>query len=101
MVIMDVSFPAKLNKVINRATSRPEPTLHIGEQFAEFKERDKTTIDRPFYGFTDATCQCNRAIIGRMCWIFTRLRNRNDNCFPPIRRKLTRNQGINFIIIII
>ena len=75
---MDESFPAKrFNKMINRATSRSEPTLHIREQFEGFKVPDMSLVDHLFHGFT---CQGNSMVIGRI-W------NRNDNCFPPIRRK--------------
>ena len=89
---MDESFPAKRfksNKMINRATLGSEATLHISEQFVRFKIPDKSTVDHSFHGFTDATCQSNRAIIGRIRGILTRLWNRNHNCFPPIRRKVT------------
>ena len=85
---MDESFPAKhfkSNKIINRAMSRSEPTLHISEQFVGFKIPDKPTVNRSFHCFTDATCQRNRTIIGRICCILTRLWNRNDNYFPPIQ----------------
>ena len=46
---MDESFPAKRfksNKMINRATSGSEATLHICEQFVGFKIPDKSTIDQ-------------------------------------------------------
>ena len=56
-----------------------------------FEIPDKSTDDHSFHGFTDATCQCNRAIIGRHYWIHTTFRNRNDNSFPPIIRKVNRN----------
>ena len=91
---MDESFPAKRfkpNKMINRATSGSEGTLHICEQFVGFKIPDKSTVDHSFHGFTDATCQSNRAIIGRIRGILTRLWNRNYDSFPPIRRKVTRD----------
>ena len=52
---------------------------------------DKSTSDHSFHGFTDATCQSNRAIISRISWILTRLWNRNYNSFPPISRKVTRD----------
>ena len=87
VLIMDESFPAKRfksSKMINRATSGSEGTLHISEQFLGFK----IPVDHSFHGFTDATCQSNRVIIGRINWILTRLWNRNHNCFPPIRRKV-------------
>ena len=90
---MDESFPAKQfksNKMINRATSGSEATLYVSEQFVRFKIPDKSTVDHSFHGFTDATCQHNKTIIDSICWILTRLWNRNDNCFPPIRRKVTR-----------
>ena len=92
---MDESLPAKRfksNKIINRATSGFEATLHISEQFVGFKIPDKSTVDHSFHVFTDATCQSNRAIIGRISWILTRLWNRNYNSFPPIRRKSPNNQ---------
>ena len=92
---MEESFPAKhfqSNKMINRATSGFENILHISEQIERFKVQDKPTVDHSFHGFADATCQRNRTIIGRICWIITRLWNRSDNCFPPIRRKVTRYQ---------
>ena len=66
---MDESFPAKQfksNKMINRATSGSEATLHISEQIVGFKVPDKSTVNHSFHGFTDATCQCNRTIIGRI-----------------------------------
>ena len=91
---MDESFPAKRfksNKMINRATLRSEATLHISETFVGFKIPDKSTVDHSFHGFTDATCQSNRAIIGRIRGILTRLWNRNYVTFPPIRRKVTRD----------
>ena len=56
---MDESFPAKRfksNKMINRATSGPEATLHICEQFVGFEIPDKSTVDHSFHDFTDATC---------------------------------------------
>ena len=85
---MDESFPAKRfksNKMINRATSGSEATLRICEQFVGFKIPDKSTVDHSFHGFTDTTCQSNRAIVGRIRGIITRLWNKNHNCFPPIR----------------
>ena len=91
---MDESFPAKRfksNKMINRATSGSEATLHTSEQFVKFKIPDKSTVDHSFHGFTDATCQSNRTIIGRIRGILTRLWNRNYDSFPPIRRKVTRD----------
>ena len=89
---MDESFPAKCfksNKMINRATSGSQATLHICEQFVGFKIPDKSSVYHLFHGFTDSTCQHNRTIIGRIRGIPTRLWNRNHNCFPPIRRKVT------------
>ena len=89
---MDESFPAKCfkpYKMINRATSGSETTFHISEQFVGFKILDKSTVDHSFHGFTDATCQCSMMIIGRIRGILTRLWNRNHNCFPLIRRKVT------------
>ena len=89
---MDESFPAKCfksNKMINCATSGSEAALHICEQFVRFKIPDKSTVDHSFHGFRYATCQSNRAIIFRIHGILTRLWNRNHNCFPPIRRKVT------------
>ena len=83
---MGESFPAKCfkyNKMINRA--RYEPTLHISRQYVGFKILDKSTIDRSFHGFIDATCQRNRTIIGRMRGILTKLWNRNH------RMKVIRN----------
>ena len=91
---MDESFPAKRfkhNKIINRARSGSETTLHINEQIVGFKLPDKSTVDHSFHGFTDATCQSNRAIIGRIRGILTRLWNRNYDSFPPVRRKVTRD----------
>ena len=73
---MDESFPAKCfksNKMINTATSGSEPTLHISKQVMGLEIRDKSTVDHSFHGFTDATCQSNRAIISRISWILTRL----------------------------
>ena len=87
---MDDSFPTKRFKMTNRITSGCEPTLHISEQFVGFEIPDKSTVDHSFHGFTDATCQRNRTIIDRICWMLTRLWNRNHNFFPPIRRKITR-----------
>ena len=89
---MDESFPAKRfksNKMINRTTCGCEATLHISEQFVGFNIPDKSTVDHSLHGFTDATCQSNRAIIGRILGILTRIWNRNHNCVPPIRRKVT------------
>ena len=80
--------------MITRATSGTEPTLHIGEQCVGFKIPDKSTVDHSFHGFTDATCQRNRTIIGRIRGILTRLWNRNYDSFPPIRRRVTRNPDI-------
>ena len=91
---MDESFPAKRfksNKMINRATSGSETTLHISDQFVGFKIPDKSTVNHSFHGFTDATCQCNRTIICKIRGILTRLWNRNYDSFPPIRRKFTRD----------
>ena len=51
--------------MINRATSRPEPTLHITGQAVGFEIPDTSTIDHSFHDFTDAPCQDNRAIIDR------------------------------------
>ena len=65
---MDGSFPAKCfksNKMINRATSGSEATLHISEHIVGFNVPDKFTVDDSFHGFTYATCQRNRTIIGR------------------------------------
>ena len=73
---MDESFPAtrfKSNKMINRATSGSEPTLHVSKQVVGLKIPDKSTIDHSFHGFTDTTCQSNRAVISRISWILTRL----------------------------
>ena len=91
---MDESFPAKRfksNKMINSTTSGSEPTLHVSKQVMGLEIPDKSTIDHWLHGFTDATCQSNRAIISRICWILTRIWNRNYNSFPPIRRKVTRD----------
>ena len=91
---MDESFPAKRfksNKMINSTTSGSEPTLHVSKQVMGLEIPDKSTIDHSLHGFTDATCQSNRAIISRICWILTRIWNRNYNSFPPIRRKVTRD----------
>ena len=71
---MDESFPAKCfksNKMINHAKSESEPMLHISEQFVGFKIAEKSTVVHSFYGFTDAPCQCNRRIIGRILGILT------------------------------
>ena len=90
---MDESFPAKrfkYDKIINGSTSGSEATLHTIEQIVGFTVPDKSTVDNSFHGLTDATCQRNRKIIGKICWILTRLWKRNDNCFPPVRRKITR-----------
>ena len=73
---MDESFPAKRfisNKMIDCATSRSETTLHISEQFVGFEIPDKPMVNHSFYGFTDATCQCNRTIIGKICGILSGL----------------------------
>ena len=59
------------NKMITRAISRSERRLHISEQFVGFKEPDKSTVDHSFHGFRDVTCQSNRTIIDRICWILT------------------------------
>ena len=91
---MDESFSAKLfksNKMINSAMSGSEQTLHISEQFVGFKIPDKSTVAHSFHAFTDATCQRNMMIIGRIRGILTRLWNRNYDSFPPIRRKITSN----------
>ena len=91
---MNESFLAKRvksYKMINRATSGSEPTLLVSKQVVGLEIPDKSTVDRLFHGFTDATCQSNRAVISRISWILTRLWNRNYNNFPPIRRKVTRN----------
>ena len=56
---MDESFPVKRfksNKMINRATSGSDATLHI----------NKSTVDHLFHGFTDTTCQCNRFGFGSL-----------------------------------
>ena len=81
VLIMDESFPAKhfkSYKVINRATSGSEPTLHVSKQVVGLEIPDKSTVDHSFHGFTDATCQSNRAIISRIRGILTRLWNRNQ-----------------------
>ena len=91
---MDESFPAKRfksNKMVNRATLGSEATLHISDQFVGFKIPDKSTIDHLFHGFTDATCQSNTVVIGRIGWMLTWLWNTNYDSHPPIRRKVTRN----------
>ena len=49
---MDESFSAKRfksNQMINRATSRSEPTLHISEQFVGFEIPDKLTVNHSFH----------------------------------------------------
>ena len=77
---MDESFPAKRfksKKMINNATSGSEPTLHISDQFVGFKIPDKSAVNHSFHGFTVATCQRNKTIIGRFRGILTRLWNRN------------------------
>ena len=38
-----------------------------------FKVPDKSTIDHSLHGFTDVTCQCNRTITGKNCWILSRI----------------------------
>ena len=51
---MDKNFPAKRfksNKMIKRATSGSEPTLHISEQIVGYKVSDKSTIDDSIHGF--------------------------------------------------
>ena len=71
---MEENFDAKCfksNKMINHTTFGSEPTLHISEQYVGFKIPDKSTVDHSFHGFTDATCQHNRIIIGRICGIIT------------------------------
>ena len=76
VLIMDESFPAKRfksNKMINSATSGSEPILHVSKQVMGLEIPDKSTIDHSFHGFTDATCHSNRAIIGGISWILTRL----------------------------
>ena len=91
---MGESFPAKRfksNKMINRATSGSKPTLHISDQFVGFKIPEESTVNHSSHGFTDATCQRNRTIIGRFRGILTRLWNRNYDSFPSIRRKVNRN----------
>ena len=55
--------------MVSRATFGSEPTLHISENIVGFKVTDKSTVDHLFHGFTDATCQRNRTIFGRICWI--------------------------------
>ena len=73
---MDESFPAqrfKSNKIINHVTSASEDTLHINEQIVGFKLPDKSTVDKSFHDYTDATCQRNRMILDRIYWILTRL----------------------------
>ena len=75
---MDESLPTKRfksNKMNNCATSGSEATLHISEQVVGFKVPDKSTVDHSFHGFTDATCQHNMTIIGRIRGILARLRN--------------------------
>ena len=94
---MDESFPAKLfksNKMINHATSGSEPTMHVSKQIVGLEIPEKSTFDHSFRGFTDATCQSNRVVIGRIRGILTRLWNRNYDSFPPIRRKVIRNQDL-------
>ena len=93
MLIMDESSPAKRfksNKMINRATSGSEPKT-ISDQFVRLKIPHKSTVNHWLHGFTDATCQRNRMIIGRFRGILTRFWNRNYGSFPPIRRKVTRS----------
>ena len=36
-----------------------------------FRVPNKYTIDHSFHVFTAATCQCNRTIIRRICWILS------------------------------
>ena len=99
VLIIDKSFPAKCfksNKTINRAMSGSEATLHINKKIVAFKVSDKSTVDHSFDGFTDATCQPNRTIIGSIRRIYTSVWNRNDNYFPPIRRKVTRYPDVMF-----
>ena len=91
---MDERFPAKRfksNKMINSAMSGSQPTLHVSKKVMGLEIPDKSTIDHSFHGFTDVTCQSNRAIISRISWILTRLWNRNYNSFPPIRRKVPKD----------
>ena len=76
--------------MIDRATSKSEYTLHISEQVVGFEIPDKSTVDHSLHGFTDATCQRYTTIIRRIRGILTRLWNRYHNCFPPVRRKVTR-----------
>ena len=73
---MDECF--KSNKMFNRATSGCEATFHISEQIVGFKVPDMSTVDHLFHGFTYVTFRCIRTRIGRVCWILTRLWNRND-----------------------
>ena len=57
---MDESFPAnrfKSYKMINRATSGSESTMHVSKQVVWLEIPDKSTIDNSFHGLTDATCQ--------------------------------------------
>ena len=74
---MNESFLAKhfKSKKINRTTSGSKSTLHIREQIEGFKVPDKSTVDNLFDGYTDGTCQSNRTIIGRICWILSNNRN--------------------------
>ena len=51
---MDESFPAKRlksNKMINRATSRSETTLHISAQFVGLEIPDKPMDNHSFHGY--------------------------------------------------
>ena len=94
MLIIDESYPAKCFKsdnMINRATSRSEPTLHVSKQVVGLEIPDKSTIDHSFHGLIDATCQRNRTIIGTIRGFLTRLWNRNYDRFPAIRKKVNRN----------
>ena len=56
-------------------------------------------IEHSFYGFTDATCHRDMTIIGMIPKILIMFGNTNNDCFPPIRRKVTRNP--NFILKVI
>ena len=66
---------SNLNKMINRATSGSEPTLHVSEQVIGLEIPDKSTVDHSFHGFTYTTCEHNRMIIGRIRGILTMLWN--------------------------
>ena len=60
-----------------------------------FKIPDKSTVDHSFHGFTDATCQRNRTIIGRIRGILNGLWNRNHNC--EVFRSVVRLEKVKLV----